>query len=125
MNPELLPQDTKRIAHDYFATEQTSVVHHHKKFGYFPRSDYSMPHRLHGRDIWFSGTATAWHKKYVALIAADDDLREMASDQTRMKEANERRHKHMTAATKVAEARGLELMILLTRDGDNVETVHT
>ena len=121
MDAELLPQDAKTLAVECFGTEQTSVVHGHKAKGYFPRPDYSMPHRLHGRDIWFAGTAAAWRRKYIALLTADDELREMTQDPNRMKEANARRHEHMTAASQVAEARGLELREELSRDVNSDE----
>ena len=123
MHPDLLPQDAKTAVVECFGTEQTSVLHGHKAKGYFPRPDYSMPHRLRGRDIWFAGTVAAWRKKYIALTTADAELREMTKDQ--YKEANKRRHEHMTAASQVAESRGLELLDELSRDVEYVETIKT
>jgi hypothetical protein len=109
---ELLPKTVKHVAEEYFATDSPAVVHGHKAKGHFPQSDYTLPARLHGREVWFAGTVAAWRRKYIALLMADDELREMSHDRDRIKEANARRHAHMRAATEYAEARGRELLRL-------------
>ena len=106
----LLPKTVHDVAVECFATDSPSVVHGHKAKGHFPKADYALPSRLHAKDIWFTGTVTAWRKKYIALLAVDDELRELVQDVKNAKDANARRHAHMRAATKYAEARGRELL---------------
>lgn len=109
---DLLPNTVHDIAVEIFGTDSPSVVHGHKQKGHFPKADYTLPARLHGREIWFNGTKAAYRTKYLALVTADDELRELLQDKTRVKEANARRHMHMRAATEYAEARGRELLRL-------------
>lgn len=113
---DLMPKTVVPAAVECFGTDSPAVLHGQKAKGHFPRADYTLPSRLHAKEVWFAGTIRAWRSKYLSLLAADTEIKEMMRDPERIKEANSRRHEHMKAASQYAEARGRELLELATAE---------